>query len=191
MKKILFFLSVTMWFSGTFFTDSLYQNIPSRTSLFSDKQPKRLGDIITVLVVEQSQAKGQAETKVSKDNAVSGGPGAGVLDFAPSWGLSAKEKSEGKGVTNRSTFFSAKISVRITDILPEGNLRIEGGQFLTINNEKQNINISGIVRPEDISHNNTVYSYQIADAQITYSGKGSVSRKQKEGVLNKILGLIF
>lgn len=190
MKKIWLVILLTMW-TQWIFSDNLYQHVNPRMSLFSDKQPKRIGDIITVLISEKASARGEAGTSTGKDSAISGGPGTGIIDFISGWGLTTKEKSEGKGQTTRGTSFSARISARVVDILPGGNLKIEGTQVIIINNEKQNISISGIVRQDDISAANTVHSYQIADAQITYTGKGPVSRKQKEGILSKILGAIF
>jgi flagellar L-ring protein precursor FlgH len=76
-------------------------------------------------------------------------------------------------------------------VLDNGNLVIDGSKVVEINEEKEIIKISGIVRPQDIESNNIIYSYNVANAQITYSGKGAASTGQRPGLLARILNWIF
>jgi flagellar L-ring protein precursor FlgH len=190
MKKIFVF---TILFFPVFvslsFSDSLYKNgIPS---FFSDKRAYKVGDLITILIVESSSASQTAKTDTSNENKISGGPGKELLEFIPEWGLSQSSKFSGGGSTTRSGNIRAKITARITYVLPDGNFKIEGKQELLINRERQTIKISGVVRPEDISFNNTVLSTYIADAKIEYTGRGPIGKKEKGNIITKILDFIF
>ncbi|MFW6255147.1 MAG: flagellar basal body L-ring protein FlgH, partial [Chitinivibrionales bacterium] len=86
---------------------------------------------------------------------------------------------------------AARVSARVTQVLDNGNLMIEGSKVVEINNEKEIIKVSGVVRPEDIGSNNIVYSYNVADAQINYSGKGTVHEGSRPGLLSRFLNWIF
>nr|MBP8975776.1 flagellar basal body L-ring protein FlgH [Bacteroidota bacterium] len=85
----------------------------------------------------------------------------------------------------------AKLSARVDSVLPNGNLDIHGSRVILINNEKQTVTISGIVRPTDIQADNSVYSYNISDAVISFQGSGIVSRSQGPGWLTKFFHWLF
>ena len=194
MKRSLILCLVLLFVTGAgkvAQADSLYKDVPEGISIFSDIQPKRIGDLITILISESASATQKAETKTEKDASTNGSAGTGMLDFITGWGMTNKEKYEGTGSVLRSGKLSAKITVRVVDILPDGNLKVEGTQILKINREKQTITLTGIIRPQDILANNTVYSYYVADAQIRYDGKGPLARKQKPGLLGRIFDWIF
>ena len=93
----------------------------------------------------------------------------------------------GGGKTTRSENLVATLTTQVIEVYPNGNLKIRGGKSVTVNNEKQIIYLTGIVRPYDVSADNTVDSGNILYAQITYTGKGSISDKQKPGWLMRIL----
>lgn len=163
----------------------------STASLYSDVKALKVGDLVTILIVESATATNTADTKTSKKFKTTGGPGTGYLDFLKAWGISQDESFQGGGSTTRTGKFTAKLTARIVDILPGGNFKIEGTQLLTINNEKQVITFTGIVRPQDITANNTVLSNFVADAQIKYEGKGPLARKQKGGFFFKLIDWLF
>ena len=83
------------------------------------------------------------------------------------------------------------MSARVVKVLENGNLVVEGSKVVEINEEKEIIKIKGVVRPQDIEADNTIYSYNIADAEITYSGKGTVHNGHRPGLLSKLLNWIF
>ncbi|RLB11719.1 MAG: flagellar biosynthesis protein FlgH [Deltaproteobacteria bacterium] len=163
---------------------SLLQDSYSRKSLFSDHRAMQVGDILTVRIVESATASGEADTSTSRKNTFSG-----ILENFFGLNLhghnelSGKNEMgfEGKGKTKRADQFSATITVKVVDVLPNGNLRIEGKRDLVINNEHRYIILKGIVRPEDISYNNEVLSTYIADAEVVYKGKGVIARRQGPG----------
>ena len=86
---------------------------------------------------------------------------------------------------------TAQISARVIQVLPNGNLVVRGSREITVNYEKQYIIVQGVVRPEDISPENTVLSTYIADAKIDYTGKGDLSRQQRQGWLSRLIDVIW
>ncbi len=150
-------------------------------SLFADRRASKVGDLLTVLIVERSYASNKAQTATGKGAGVTLAEGVGVFSFLPETGFSANTKSNGQASTTRSGDLVAKMTARVAEVLPGGNLRIEGTQALVINRERQNITITGVIRPEDIAADNTVLSTYIADAEIKYDGALDV--EQKKGLL--------
>ncbi len=167
------------------YTDySLLLDPCSRKSLFSDHRAMQKGDILTVRILESATASGEANTSTSRKNSFSGILSKFFgLNLHGHNELSGKDEIsfEGKGKTNRSDKLMTTITVKVVDVLPNGNLVIQGRRELVINNEHRYIILKGIVRPEDISYNNEVLSTQVADAEVIYKGKGVIARKQGPG----------
>ena len=107
--------------------------------------------------------------------------------FSPEVESSYDAAFDGSGKTRRSGELSAIISARVVDILPNGNLVLEGKKDTIVNNELQFVVLSGIIRPEDINEENTVLSTMISDARIEYSGKGVIADEQGPGWLRRAL----
>lgn len=164
-------------------------------NLYSDHRAVRNDDILTVLIVESAKAGSESNTKTSKENSIgaSADGGSGALKFLPAFGANGASKVgfDGSGGTSREGSLVATISARVIKVLDNGNLSIEGSKVVEINQEKEIIKLSGIVRPQDIMTNNVVYSSSIAEAQITYTGKGAVNSGQRPGVLARFLNWIF
>lgn len=170
-------------------------NAGSMYSLYNDRKALSTDDILTVVITENANASSQSGTNTSKqhDLSVSGGGGSGLLHFIPSFGATGSNQVDytGKAATSREGSLTAEISARVTKVLDNGNLVIEGSKVVEINDEKQIIKVSGIVRPQDIEANNLIYSYNIADAQITYSGKGTVHNGERPGLIARFFNWIF
>lgn len=162
-------------------------------SLFSDVKAFKVGDAITILIMEETQADNTAITKDSRSTTVGGQVGAGVNNeqFKGSADMSTSTGFSGSGQTTRRENIRSRISARVTKIDEVGNLFIEGKRTTKINGEKQTIIISGTVRPVDILPNNSVYSYNILDLTLTIEGDGSVSKIQEPGLLTKFLRILF
>ena len=164
-------------------------------SLFTDIKAQQVGDILTVLIYEDSRATNQVETKQSKDQdaSMSGGPGTGPLDFIPLFGLDAKSKysHDGKGEQSRNGQIRAKMSVTVVGLKDNGDLIIEGTRVIGISNDKETISLTGVVRSKDVSSDNTIDSYLIADAEIHYTGKGSSQTSSRPGIIARVLNWIF
>jgi len=167
----------------------------SMYSLYNDRKAISTDDILTVVITESAKAGSQSGTNSSKqhDLSLSAGGGSGLLHFLPTMGATGSNKVDydGKAGTSREGSLDAKISARVTKVLDNGNLVIEGSKVVEINDEKEIIKVSGVVRPQDIESNNVIYSYNIADAQITYSGKGTVHNGERPGLIARVLNWIF
>ncbi|MCS6949727.1 MAG: flagellar basal body L-ring protein FlgH [bacterium] len=175
---------------GGLAADSLWKD--GTRSLYADRKAIREGDVLTVLIFESTTASSRADTKTAKSESASTKPGVGpLLSLLPEWSVSGKTGSQASGSTTRSGTLVGKISVVVKEVLPNGNLRVEGTRTIGVNGEKEKIVLTGIVRPEDVSPENTVPSTAIAQAEIHYEGKGPVGNKQREGLLTKLLKWLF
>jgi len=164
-------------------------------SLYTDHRAMGVDDILTVIISEEASAGSKSGTQTSKRNdiGVSTSGGTGALSFVPSMGASGGNEIgyDGSGGTSRSGNLSARISARVERVLDNGNLVISGSKVVEINSEKEIIKVSGIVRPQDIESNNVIYSHNIADAQIQYSGHGAVEQASRPGLIARFLNWLF
>jgi len=164
-------------------------------TLYSDHKSFSVGDILTVYIVEASSASTSAnsETDRSFDHGISSSAGTGPLDFIPlsSMGVNSKNTAKGDAKTSRQANVKATLTARIIEVNDNGNLTINGSRSIKINGEEEITSVSGTVRPQDISADNTVYSYNIADAEIIYKGKGSVKDGSKIGIISRIFNFLF
>ncbi len=176
---------------------SLAQNLAGTQSLFTDFKASRVGDILTILIVEQTTASNAIRTDITKESNfnLDAGPGFGAWPVReiPVFGADGESENESsnEGKTSRSGSISSQMAVRVVGIQPNGDLLIEGTRVLGINNDKEMLIVNGTVRPQDISPNNTIYSYQIADAQITYRGKGTAANGGRPGWIMRFLNWLF
>ena len=178
---------------------SLWQ--ASSTGLAEDLKARRRGDIVTVVISEQASASKQASTGTSRASTLSAGmpnllglektPIKGWMDLANLLNASFSSKFDGSGSTSRQETLSATISTKVTDVLPNGNLMIEGRRNVKVNNEDQIIVLTGTVRGRDVSSDNSISSSLIADARINYSGMGIISDRQKPGWLMNVMDAVW
>ncbi|MBQ0720112.1 MAG: flagellar basal body L-ring protein FlgH [Gammaproteobacteria bacterium] len=163
-------------------TGSLYQTGYDMV-LFEDQRASRVGDIIQVLLVEQTDAAKTSKTEIDKDSKTTlPAPTLfGELLDDLGIGLDSSSEFEGEGKSNQSNHLSGSIAVTVSQVLPNGNLVVQGEKWIQINQGGEFIRIKGIVRPSDVSSNNTVRSTHIADAKISYGGKGAVSESNVTG----------
>lgn len=164
-------------------------------SLFSDHRARSVGDVITVLVVEYASASTEARTTTQKENdhsLITMG-GSKTQAYTPYYGLRGdlKNRFDGNASVSRQGRLRTKITATVTDIRPNGDMIIEGSRVVEVNGEKELTTVSGVVRYEDVSWDNTVYSYQLAEGQISYKGKGVVSSGQRPGLIARIFNWIF
>jgi len=157
------------------------------SSLFSDVKARRVGDIVTILIQENTVASSTADTDAGHEQEIKGSEGRGALSFLPLFGFGSKVKYKGKGSTQRQGRIRGEMTAKIVEVLGGGSYRIEGRREVKINGEREVIVVSGVVRARDIDAGNRVLSTHIADAQITYEGKGVVEAAHEPGFLTKIL----
>jgi flagellar L-ring protein precursor FlgH len=164
-------------------------------SIFTDIKGHKVGDLITVLIVEDARASNRAKTITKKDNKIEakGGPGSGTFDFIPLWGISGENKNEfdGEGQLEKAGSIRAKMTVKVIALNENGDLVIEGSRVISVNADKETLFLSGIVRQRDVSPSNTIYSYQVGDAQVSFKGKGQTHDGARPGLFVRILNWIF
>ncbi len=180
---------------------SIWKGPGGSNSLFMDQRAGFVGDILTVKIVEVSTASEKATTDTNRTSEIEAGisnlMGLETSMFpssiTPTKMIAAKGSSDfkGEGETTRTGSLSATITARIVDVLPNGNLAVEGKRELYVNNEKKEILVQGIVRQKDIAYDNSILSTQIADAKIIYTGIGVVGEKQSPGWLTRIVDVVW
>jgi len=164
-------------------------------SLFSDIKAHKVGDILTILIYESSNAATQNETKTEKSGefSTSGGPGHGTLRFIPFFSASGQHENsyDGKGENLRSQVLRSKMSVTVVGIKENGDLIIKGTRTIGISKDKETIALTGVVRQKDIKPDNTIESYLVADAEISYTGKGTANDAARPGIVMRFLNWLF
>lgn len=163
----------------------------SGASLFVDRKARNVGDLVTLIIVEQTEATQTASTRTGRSGSVQIGPWQGIGESWPWFGGGASDDLQAGGSTRRGGALRAQMTAKVVEVLPNGNLRIEGRQAISVNAEEQELIVSGIVREADIAPNNTVLSTYLADARIDFKGSGALGDKQKPGVLTTIFRFLF
>ncbi len=173
---------------------------------YMDNKARRVNDIVTVKIEEISVASQQVSTKTSRDSSILanitkflGSPLDFGLDslwgkdkpFKPEIASSAKSSHSGSGKITGSGKLSANIAAKVIEVMPNGNLIIEGKKEVTIDKEKRFIVLNGILRPIDIEFNNTVSSSKVADVRIAYTGTGVISDKQRPGIFQRVFDWLY
>jgi flagellar L-ring protein precursor FlgH len=180
---------------------SLFIGENGRSLLFVDRKARQINDIITIRIVESATASGEATTETERESSVSGSLEAlfGFEKTLQNNGLnpeavvstSLSSGFDGSGTTARKNSLRATITAVVREVFANGNLYIEGTKEVVINNERQYIIISGVIRPEDIQTDNSITSDLIADARVVYSGTGALADKQRPGLLGRLLDVVW
>jgi flagellar L-ring protein precursor FlgH len=182
---------------------SIYQS-GYEISLYQDHLASRVGDILTVRLEEQTQAAKQAQLKANKTN--SNNTNNGTMNDANGtlkpyllggavssliFNTGTDLQFNGKGTTDQSNKLRGTISVTVTRVLSNSNLVIQGESWVTINQGREYVRLTGIVRNEDIEPGNVVSSQRIADARISYTGSGQVGNAARGGLLTQLMYKFF
>jgi flagellar L-ring protein precursor FlgH len=172
--------------TGSLFKENYVNNI------YSDSKAHRIGDIISVILSESTQAKKNAKTELKKENSseldpvIGLGGGAVTLNGqALQFGINQNSAFKGDSKADQGNSLSGDISVHVLRVLPNGNLMIRGEKWITLNNGDEYIRLTGVIRAKDINSNNTILSTKIANARIQYSGTGSFADTNEQGWLTK------
>ncbi|MEM9101746.1 MAG: flagellar basal body L-ring protein FlgH [Pseudomonadota bacterium] len=161
--------------------------------LYQDRKANRVGDIITVNLSERTQASKNADTEISKETDVNL-PNPTLLGRPLSLGFgganlnmiaSGEREFTAEADTEQNNRLTGTITVTVQQVLPNGNLVVSGEKWITLNQGSEFIRLTGIVRPEDVSSENTIPSNRIADARIAYSGTGPLAESNRQGWLGK------
>lgn len=184
MQRRLRALAFLLLVCGTAGAENLY-NPQNFRPLVGDVRAYRVGDNLTILVLENSSAASSADTNGRRNTDV----GFSLFDSVNNNRVGARFNNDfdGRGTTQRAGKLLAQLTVRVEAVDPNGDLWVRGDQTLEINDEKQQIRLEGRVRPQDISENNTVVSNRLSDAKISYQGDGVLAERQKPGLLARLL----
>jgi flagellar L-ring protein FlgH len=179
-------------------TEGAIYQAGQQMELFADLKARRVGDVLTIRLTESTNASKNAVTKTSKTTAVANtGPtvfgrtitAAGVPILNTS--MNGADSFDGEGSSTQSNSLAGSLTVTVTDVQANGNLVVQGDKSLKLNQGDEFVHIAGVIRPADIATDNTVTSDKIADAHISYSGKGVINSSNKTGWLARFFNSPF
>jgi len=172
--------------TGSLFKKNYVNNI------YSDSKAHRIGDIISVILAENTQAKKNAKTELDKNNKTTldpviglGGTPVTLNKQALQFAINQNTKFKGDAKAHQGNSLSGDISVNVLKVLSNGNLMIRGEKWITLNNGDEYIRLTGIIRAKDINSNNTILSTKVANARIQYAGTGTFADLNEQGWLTK------
>jgi flagellar L-ring protein precursor FlgH len=163
-----------------------------RIGLFEDTTAKYIGDVLTIVLIENTNASATSNTNSSKDNKVDlPGPtlagqkitkdGVEILTNR----FSGEREFSGQGTSAMNSSFNGKISVTVAEVLPNRNLVVRGEKMMMLNQSDEYVRFIGIVRPQDIKQDNTINSTRVANVHMAYGGQGDLSSANKMGPLGR------
>lgn len=175
---------------------SLWRDETAR-SMFADPRARAVGDILTIVVQESASTTKANTTKTAKNTSLDAAINTFLYSPAgssfltkngqmPAINMASKNTFDGGGSINNSEKITSRIAVRVTEVLPNGSLVIEGRRQTKFSGESTDAVLRGVVRAQDVTSVNTVMSYNVADATIQYLSKGAVSDSQRKGWFSKI-----
>jgi flagellar L-ring protein precursor FlgH len=179
-------------------TEGAIYQAGQQMDLFADLKARRIGDVLTIVLNETTNATKSAITKTAKTTAVADtGPtvfgktittkGVPILNTT----MNGANSFDGEGSSTQSNSLAGSLTVTVVDVQPNGNLVVQGDKTLKLNQGDETVHIAGVIRPADIATNNTVTSDKLADAKISYAGKGSVASSNKMGWLARFFNSPF
>ncbi len=165
----------------------------SQASMFADRKASAVGDIVTIVVAESAVASSSQSKKTARESSLDDsisrflytGLGAHGGEL-PGMSSAGKSSTSGGGDVSNSQSLSARAAVLVTDVLPNGNLVIQGVRVVTFSGETQYVVLHGLVRPDDVGRDNSVQSTNIADARVEFYAEGALTDAQKRGWLSKV-----
>jgi flagellar L-ring protein precursor FlgH len=158
-----------------------------------DRVARQVGDVVTILISEVSSSTYSAGTVASKNDRTDIAKGIGPIlaNILPAWGVGADSKIDGKGTTQQTGRFNARMSAIVKEVMPNGTMLVEGTRSITTNKETQTFVLSGLVRMDDVRPDNTVFSESLANATIKVEGKGLIADRTRRGILSRLLDWLF
>jgi flagellar L-ring protein precursor FlgH len=180
-------------------TEGAIYQAGQQMELFADLKARRVGDVLTIKLNESTAAAKSAITKTSKaTSAITTGPTLFGRSIMPTKGvpvfdttLSGADSFDGEGQSSQSDSLAGSLTVTVVDVQANGNLVVQGDKTLHLNQGDEFVHIAGVIRPADIASNNTVTSDKLADAHISYSGKGVLNSANTMGWLARFFNSAF
>ena len=194
MKKYLVVIGLLLLVAASF-ADSIWNE--NSASPYSTQKAYKVGDVINVLIIESSSARNLVGLKSDVKDDLSLKFSHTIQRLAPVIGANNSatgqfsNRQTGDGQTTRGSNVTARVAAWVTEVLPNGNVAIKGVHKVAVNDEVQEISLTGIVRPKDISGANTIYSYQVANANLTVRGSGVIADTGNPGWLTRLFNWFF
>jgi flagellar L-ring protein precursor FlgH len=179
-------------------TDGAIYQAGQQMELFADLKARRVGDLLTIRLTESTNASKNAITKTTKTTTVANtGPtlfgktitAAGVPIYTTT--LNGADTFDGEGSSTQGNSLAGSLTVTVTEVQANGNLVVQGDKTLRLNQGDEFVHVAGVIRPADIATDNTVTSDKVADAHISYSGKGVISSSNRMGWLARFFNSPF
>jgi flagellar L-ring protein precursor FlgH len=178
---------------------------PTRGSLFGaatrgfaeDVRPREVGEVLVIRIDESDSASHEVSSALSRDGKQSYGLGGALEKLAPNAGLdelfssNAESRFDGRGAIRKRGAVQGTLPVRVRQVLPSGDLYVEGTKTVVISNEQRHLYVSGIVRAIDVRADGSVSSARVADAEIEYMTEGDASDQERPGWLTRVLTTIW
>jgi flagellar L-ring protein precursor FlgH len=170
------------------------------SNLGLDRRARHVNDLVTIRVIESVEGAGTADSALDKNSSATAGVSSlfgvtkklpSVIDPGSLVGTSSDSTFKGSGATTRSGTLSATITARVLEVLPNGDLVLEGAREIDINGDRQMLVLTGVARPRDVSDENVVLSPAIGQLRIRYFGRGLMKDNLKPGWLIRILNKVF
>ncbi|MBQ7497963.1 MAG: flagellar basal body L-ring protein FlgH [Selenomonas sp.] len=159
--------------------------------VFADRKAYRVGDIVTIVITESTTLSTAKNTSNSKSGSTSLEAGIGIFRFLKAASASGSDAFSAKGSATATNTALGNVTVTVTEVLPNGNMVLEGTQSIWQNKDEHKITFRGICRQDDILGNNTIPSTKVADATVRFDGKGPLNAKQRQGILTQIFNILF
>ncbi len=172
---------------------AIFQTSGGYAALYEGARARNVGDLLTIVLVERTAASKSSTSKLD-----SGGgfglvpPSTGALSLFSKTdaSVSGSRNFDGTGTAGQANSLSGEVSVTIAQVLPNGTMLVQGQKRVTLNRGDEFVQIKGLVRPADIDRDNRVLSTRVADAQISYTGKGDVARAGRQGWLSRFFQVV-
>ncbi len=171
---------------------SIFQVNEGYAALYEGQRARRVGDPLTIVLVERTTASKSAGTKLDSGGGFSiTPPSSGPLSFNPGAAkVSGARNFAGTGAADQSNALSGEMSVTVAEVYPNGTMLVQGQKRVTLNRGDEFVQIKGVVRVADIDENNRIPSTRVADARIAYTGKGDVARAARQGWLSRFFQML-
>jgi len=170
---------------------SLWSDTGGNINMYGDRKAQAVGDTLTIIINENSSANRVGKADNSKSSTVKMNAGVGIFSVLTNATAGNSDGFQAKGSIANTNNVNARMTAQVLEVKPNGNLIISGTQSIKQNGEEQKITVSGIVRTEDITTDNTVLSSSIGNAQIRVDGSGPIAGKQRQGILSQIFNFLF
>ena len=201
MKRINPFLLLAALFAAQIAAASESKTWTFARALYGDPKATRVGDLLTIIIEEEASVSMDAKNTSKNSSSAAGSlsfghpkiddnPTAWTNISLPAWSLETERSFAGDGSRQSSDKFTTRITVQVIDIMPNGNLLIEGSRSVRIHEEAARVILTGTVRPRDVTRDNTVKSSSIADTTIRYESSGPLVKNVQRGVLSSLLNWI-